>query len=62
MSGIFEVLRERVNLLEIVGANAGEKVRCVRPSHHGTTPSMQAHDEDHVHCFSCGFSGDVTDM
>jgi DNA primase len=46
---------------QIVAANNSNKVRCVAPDHPDNNPSMHLYD-DHVHCFSCGFHGDVTDV
>jgi len=58
---IFEVLRDRVGLEQIVSANGSSKARCVSPDHHDQDPSMHLYD-DHAHCFACGFHGDVTDV
>ena len=61
---IFEELRDRVPLEEVVGRFSeirGNKARCVAPDHADDDPSMHVY-EDHVHCFSCGFHGDVTDV
>jgi DNA primase len=61
---VFELLRERVPVEEVVGRQSddrGDKVRCVAPGHADASPSMHFYD-DHVHCFSCGFHGDVTDV
>ena len=59
----FEILRERVPLAEAVGRHRevqGNRARCVAPDHEDASPSMHLYD-DHVHCFSCGFHGDVVD-
>ncbi len=45
----------------IPGTNGHRKISCVSPSHADGTPSMHVYD-DHVHCFSCGFHGDVVDV
>jgi DNA primase len=58
---MFEVLRDRVGLEQIVSANSSDKARCVSPDHHDDNPSMHLYD-DHAHCFACGFHGDVTDV
>ncbi len=58
---LFEVLRDRVGLDQIVSANGSGKARCVSPDHHDEDPSMHLYD-DHAHCFACGFHGDVTDV
>ena len=57
---IFETLQERVPLEEVTGARTGEKARCIAPHHQDANPSMHLYG-DHVHCFGCGFHGDVTD-
>ena len=59
----FEILRERVPLAEVVGRHreiGGNRARCVAPDHEDASPSMHLHG-DHVHCYSCGFHGDVVD-
>jgi len=61
---VFELLREQVPVEEVVGFHSdvrGNKVRCVAPGHEDVKPSMHLYG-DHVHCFSCGFHGDVTDV
>jgi DNA primase len=58
---LFEVLRDRVGLDQIVSANGSGKVRCVSPDHQDENPSMHLYDH-HAHCFACGFHGDVTDV
>jgi DNA primase len=58
---MFEVLRDRVGLDQIVSANGSGKALCVSPDHHDDNPSMHLYD-DHAHCFACGFHGDVTDV
>jgi DNA primase len=58
---LFEALRDRVGLELIVSANGSGKARCVSPGHRDEDPSMHLYD-DHVHCFACGFHGDVTDV
>ena len=58
---MFEVLRDRVRLDLIVSANGSGKARCVSPDHQDEDPSMHLYD-DYVHCFACGFHGDVTDV
>ena len=59
----FEILRERVPLAEAVGRHReveGSRARCVAPDHEDASPSMHLYD-DHAHCYSCGFHGDVVD-
>ncbi len=41
--------------------NGHRKISCISPSHADRTPSMHVY-EDHVHCFACGFHGDVVDV
>jgi DNA primase len=41
--------------------NGSGKAQCVAPDHQDASPSMHLYD-NHVHCFSCGFHGDVTDV
>ncbi|MDP9480373.1 MAG: toprim domain-containing protein, partial [Actinomycetota bacterium] len=58
----FEVLREEIRIESVIpGMNGHRKISCVSPSHADRTPSMHVYD-DHVHCFSCGFHGDVVDV
>jgi DNA primase len=60
----FEILRGRVPVEEVVGHHSevrGNKAHCVNPDHHDANPSMHLYGE-HVHCFTCGFHGDVTDV
>jgi DNA primase len=60
----FETLKERVPVEEVVGHHSevkGSKARCVAPDHPDANPSMHLYGE-HVHCFACGFHGDVTDV
>ncbi len=45
----------------IPGMNGHRKISCISPSHADRTPSMHVY-EDHVHCFACGFHGDVVDV
>ena len=58
---LFDFLRDRIGLDQIVSANGSSKVRCVSPSHQDEDPSMHLYD-DHARCFGCGFHGDVTDV
>lgn len=57
----FETLREQVPLVQLVEPGKGGKAHCVAPGHQDNNPSMHVY-EDHVHCYSCGFHGDVTDV
>jgi DNA primase len=58
---VFETLREQVPLVWLVEPGKGGKAHCVAPGHQDNNPSMHVY-EDHVHCYSCGFHGDVTDV
>ena len=58
---IFETLREQIPLDRIIQANGSGKTHCVAPDHPDASPSMHVYD-DHVHCFSCQFHGDVVDV
>jgi len=58
---IFETLREQIPLDRIIQANGSGKAHCVVPDHIDASPSMHVYD-DHVHCFSCQFHGDVADV
>jgi DNA primase len=58
---VFDTLREQVAIEHALATNGGGKVRCVAPDHHDANPSMHLYG-DHVHCFSCGFHGDVVDV
>ncbi len=61
---IFEMLREQLSVEQLVGHGPGarsNKVACVAPAHDDANPSMHLYD-DHVHCFSCGYHGDVVDV
>ncbi len=61
---VFELLRDQVPIEEVVRRHSevkGNKTHCVAPAHPDVKPSMHLYD-DHVHCFACGFHGDVTDV
>lgn len=58
---IFETLREKVPIERLVEPGAGGKAHCVAPGHQDNGPSMHVYD-DHVHCFTCAFHGDVVDV
>jgi DNA primase len=55
---IFDAIRDQVSLDRLLSANSSGKTRCVAPGHQDNDPSMHLYG-DHVHCFSCGFHGDV---
>jgi len=50
-----------VSLDQVIQVNGSGKSRCVAPNHQDANPSMHLYG-DHIHCFSCGFHGDVTDV
>jgi len=58
---VFEILREQVTLDRLLSTNGSGKVHCVAPEHPDNDPSMHLY-ADHVHCFACGFHGDVVDV
>ena len=58
---IFETVREQVALDLVVSANGSAKVRCVAPHHQDNHASMHVY-KDHVHCYGCGFHGDIVDV
>jgi DNA primase len=58
-SNIFDVVREAVSLDRLLETNGSRKARCV--AHDDQDPSLHVYD-DHAHCFSCGFHGDVVDV
>ena len=54
---IFETLRDQVSVEQVAGGRVGQKVLC--PAHtDGNTPNLHIYG-DHVHCFACGYHGDV---
>ena len=58
---VFETLREQVPIGRLVEPARGSKGQCVAPGHTDHNPSMHLYD-DHVHCYACGFHGDVVDV
>src|SRR5215203_1026652 len=57
---IFETLRDHVSVEQVTGGRVGKKVLC--PAHaDANTPNLHIYG-DHVHCFACGFHGDVVDL
>jgi len=55
----FEILREEVPLQSLLKETGQGKATCV--AHDDKNPSMHLYD-NHVHCFACGFHGDVVDV
>ncbi len=61
-ASVFEVLREEIRIDRVIpGINGHRKVSCISPRHEESNPSMHVYD-DHVHCYGCGFHGDVVDV
>src|SRR5215218_8273614 len=58
-ASVFEALREEVPLDRLIQTNGHRNILCI--AHDEKTPSMHVY-EDHVHCFGCGFHGDVVDV
>jgi DNA primase len=58
-SSVFEVIREAVPIGRLIWTNGHRKALCV--SHSEKDPSMHVY-EYHVHCYGCGFHGDVVDV
>jgi DNA primase len=59
VASVFEALREEVPIGRLIESNGHRKTLCV--NHSEKTPSMHVY-EDHVHCYGCGFHGDVVDV
>jgi DNA primase len=66
---IFEVLRERVDLVEVARQftelkPSGNKFlgRCPFPDHQDNTPSFYVYPDKRFYCFGCQRYGDVTDL
>src|SRR5215212_3430501 len=59
--GAYEILRANIAITDIIeGSRVGEKVDCVFHEE-DNVPDMHVY-EDHVHCFACGYHGDVVDV
>jgi DNA primase len=58
-ASVFEALREEVPLDRLIQTNGHRNILCI--AHDEKTPSMHVY-EDRVHCFGCGFHGDVVDV
>jgi DNA primase len=56
---VFEILRGEIGIERLIETNGHRKALCVSHSEH--EPSMHVY-EDHVHCYGCGFHGDVVDV
>jgi DNA primase len=58
-TSVFEVIREEVPIGRLIETNGHRKALCI--SHLEKNPSMHVY-EYHVHCYGCGFHGDVVDV
>jgi DNA primase len=61
---LFDALRDALSIEEVARRCSridGNKARCVSGRHADNDLSIDLYG-DHVHCFSCGFHGDVTDV
>src|SRR5215216_1660191 len=58
-TSVFEILRGEIAIKRLIETNGHRKALCV--SHSEKDPSMHVY-EDHVHCYGCGFHGDVVDV
>jgi DNA primase len=59
VASVFEVIREEVPIGQLIETNGHRKILCI--NHSEKHPSMHVYD-DHVHCYGCGFHGDVVDV
>lgn len=60
-ASVFDTLREEIPIDRLIQPNGQRKASCVSPEHDDADPSMHVFD-DHVHCFSCNFHGDIVDV
>jgi putative DNA primase/helicase len=63
---LFNLLREQIDLARLVEretkvAKKGRHKLCRCPFHDDSTPSCYIYD-DHIHCYGCGWHGDVVDL
>jgi DNA primase len=66
---VFEVVRERVELVELAGqytelrpAGRAHVGRCPHPDHEDKNPSFHVYPDNRFRCYGCGWRGDVTDL
>ena len=66
---VFEVLRERVDLIELAGrytemagSGSAQHGRCPYPDHEDRNPSFHVYPDRRFHCYGCGRHGDVADL
>ena len=69
MTGVFEVIRERVELADVARrftslecVNGRLRGRCPLPDHDDSTPSFYVYSDGRAHCYGCRFHGDVVDL
>lgn len=67
--GVFETLRERIDLAELAGHHTDLKPsgralvgRCPHPDHEDENPSFHVYPEGRFFCYGCRWRGDVTDL
>jgi hypothetical protein len=67
VGGIFEFLREKIDLAEVVSAltdleEHGDTLTgfCPLQEQHSGNPGFRVYPDGFAHCFSCEFHGDVT--
>jgi DNA primase len=58
-TSVFEILRGEIAIERLIETNRQRKALCI--SHSEKNLSMHVY-EDHVHCYGCGFHGDVVDV
>src|SRR5215218_10662474 len=60
---VFDVLREELNVGDLVEHDGcGKECRCPSANHEDKNPSAHIYDDGRVHCFGCGWHGDVVDV
>lgn len=63
-----EIIKARVSITDIllhfnININSTNRISCICQAHKDNHPSMKVDiNKNRVHCFSCGFSGDVVDV
>jgi putative DNA primase/helicase len=67
MSGVFETLREQVDIAEVARTytqlkRVGKMMRGRCPIHQDDSPSFFIYDDGRAHCYGCQFHGDVIDL
>ena len=60
---VFDVLREELDVRDLVEHDGrGKECRCPSANHEDKNPSAHIYDDGRVHCFGCGWHGDVVDV